>query len=232
MESLDMLANNIANASSPGFKVDREFYSLYLSAEAAASPDGTSPTTLPVVERQWTDFAQGSIIPTANPSDLALSGKGFLVATSSSGPVYTRNGSFHLSAQGELETQDGYKVEAQDGSAIQLDTTKPFEVAPDGMVRQDGQDVGQLAIVDLPDTSALVKQGRSYFRLNSSTITPATAAGAQVQQGKLEAGNTEPAETAVRLISVMRQFEMLQRAMAIGNDMNKQAVESVAKVTS
>jgi flagellar basal-body rod protein FlgF len=231
MESLDMLANNIANASSPGFKVDREFYSLYLSAESADSPEGTSPVTLPVVERQWTDFAQGSITPTANPSDLALSGKGFFVATSSSGPVYTRDGSFHLSAQGEMETLDGYNVQAQDGSAIQLDTTKPFEVAPDGMVRQDGQDVAQLAIVELPDTNALVKQGRSYFRLDSSTITPSPAAGAQVQQGKLEAGNTQSAETAVRLVSVMRQFEMLQRAMAIGNDMNKRAVEDVAKVT-
>ena len=231
MESLDMLANNIANASSPGFKVDREFYSLYLSAGSADSPEGTSPVTLPVVERQWTDFAQGSITPTANQSDLALSGKGFFVAASSSGPVYTRNGSFHLSAQGEIETQDGYNVQAQDGSAIQLDTTKPFEVAPDGMVRQDGQDVAQLAIVDLPDTTALVKQGRSYFRLDSSSLTPAPAAGAQVQQGKLETGNTQSAETAVRLVSVMREFEMLQRAMTIGNDMNKRAVEDVAKVT-
>src|ERR1700719_1069785 len=72
LESLDMLANNIANSSAPGFKADREFYGLYLSAEAADSPIGTSPTTLPVIERQWTDFAQGSLMPTGNPLDLAL----------------------------------------------------------------------------------------------------------------------------------------------------------------
>jgi flagellar basal-body rod protein FlgF len=231
MESLDMLANNIANSSSPGFKVDREFYGLYVSAEAADSPNGTTPTTLPVVEQQWTDFAQGSIAPTASPADLALSGKGFFVATASSGPLYTRNGSFHLSAQGVLETQDGYPVQAQDGTPIQLDPTKPMEVAPDGTVRQDGQDVAQLAIVDFPDTGALGKQGQSYFRLDSSTIAPAPALGTEVQQGKLEAGNTQSAETAVRLVGVMRQFEMLQRAMSIGNDMNKRAVEDVAKVT-
>ena len=231
LQSLDMLANNIANASSPGFKVDREFYGLYLSAEAADSPEGTTPATLPVVEQQWTDFAQGRITPTANPADLALSGKGFFVATAASGPLYTRNGGFHLSIQGELATQEGYPVQALDGTAIQLDATQPFEVTPDGTVRQNGQDVAQLAIVDLPDASALSKQGQSYFRLNAPAAAPVPAPGTAVQQGKLEAANAQPAETAVRLVGVMRQFEMLQRAITIGNEMNKQAVESVAKAT-
>ena len=107
LESLDMLANNIANSSTPGFKADREFYGLYLSAEAANSPSGTSPTSLPVIERQWTDFTQGSLMPTGNPLDLALSGPGFFVAQSPSGPVFTRDGSFRLSLRGELITQDG-----------------------------------------------------------------------------------------------------------------------------
>src|ERR1700692_258268 len=102
LESLDMLANNIANSSSPGFKADREFYAVYLSAEAADSPGGTNPTTLPVVERQWTDFSQGSLMPTGNPLDLALNGQGFFVVQSANGPVFTRDGSFRLSQPGEL----------------------------------------------------------------------------------------------------------------------------------
>ena len=111
IESLDMLANNIANASAPGFKADREFFGLYLSAEAADSPAGTTPAVLPVIERQWTDFAQGSLTPTGNPLDLALNGKGFFVANSPSGPIYTRDGSFQISKQGELETLEGYPVQ-------------------------------------------------------------------------------------------------------------------------
>jgi flagellar basal-body rod protein FlgF len=232
IESLDMLANNIANASAPGFKADREYFGLYLSSEAADSPAGTTPPVLPVIERQWTDFAQGSITPTGNPLDLALSGKGFFVANSPSGPIFTRDGSFRISKQGELETMEGYLVQGQNGKPIQLDNSKPVDISPDGMVRQDGQDIGQISLVDFPDQTALAKRGNNYFRLDVSTVQPAPATNAQIQQGRLEAANSQPAESAVRLVNIMRQFESLQRAMTIGNEMNRQAVQEVAKVTS
>jgi flagellar hook-basal body protein len=92
MESLSLLANNLANAGTSGYKSDREFYGLYASSEAGSSADGNLQV-LPVVERQWTDFAQGTIQATGNPLDVALSGRGFLVANAPGGPVYTRNGS-------------------------------------------------------------------------------------------------------------------------------------------
>src|SRR5579872_6794205 len=79
LETLDLLANNIANSSSPGYKADKEFYNIYLSAEAADSTDGGIGAVLPVVEGQWTDLSQGVLNPTANPFDLALSGRGFFV---------------------------------------------------------------------------------------------------------------------------------------------------------
>jgi len=232
IESLDMLANNIANASAPGFKSDREYFGLYLSEEAAQSPDGTNPATLPVIERQWTDFSQGSITPTGNPLDLALNGKGFFVANAASGPVFTRSGSFHISSQGTLETAEGYPVQGQDGKPIPLDPSKPVEITPDGTVRQDGQEVGQIAVVNFADPSALAKRGSNYFWIDVSKMQPAPASQVEVQQGRIEAGNSQPAESAVRLVNVLRQFESLQKAMAIGNEMNRQAVQEVAKVTS
>src|ERR1700690_2723679 len=76
MESLDMLANNLANTETGGYKTDREFYNLYVSAEAAGLGDGPA-ATLPVIERPWTDFSQGTLRATGSPLDLALSGKGF-----------------------------------------------------------------------------------------------------------------------------------------------------------
>jgi flagellar basal-body rod protein FlgF len=231
IESLDMLANNIANASAPGFKADREFYSVYQSAEAADSPEGTSPAVLPVVERQWTDFTQGAITPTSNPLDLALDGKGFFVADSASGRIFTRDGSFRLSFTGQLETMDGNAVQGQDGKPIVLDSSKPVEIGSDGMVRQDGQDISQIAVVDFQDSSALVKRGNSYFQAGLSSAPPAPVQTA-VEQGKLEAANSQPAESAVRLVNIMRQFEGLQKALAIGNDMNRRALDEVAKVTT
>ncbi|HUA20743.1 MAG TPA: flagellar basal-body rod protein FlgF [Bryobacteraceae bacterium] len=231
MESLDMLANNIANASAAGFKTDREFYGLYLSAEAANSPDGTSPAVLPVIQRQWTDFSQGSLVPTGNSLDLALKGNGFFVASSPAGPLYTRAGSFQLSTAGQLETQDGYAVQDQDGKPVLLDSSRAVEVAADGTVRQDGQDIARLAVVDFQDPSILAKHGSNYFQITGSDTLPAPAEGAEVQQGKLEAANSQPAQSAVRLVSILRQFETLQKALAIGADMDRQAVENVAKVS-
>jgi len=227
-----MLANNIANTSAPGFKSDREFYNLYSSTEAAGAPPGTAPEQLPLIERQWTDFSQGSLTPTGNPLDLALNGKGFFVAKSPAGPVYTRNGSFQLSPSGRLETGDGYAVEGQDGQPIVVDISKPVEIDADGTVRQDGQDVAKLAVVGFRDTSALSKRGSSYFQTDLSTMPPVPTAEAEIQQGKIEAANSQPAESAVRLVNVLRQFESLQKALTIGSEMNRQVIEEVAKVTS
>jgi len=232
IESLDMLANNIANASAPGFKADREFYNLYMSPEAADSPDGTTPATLPVIERQWTDFAQGVLTPTSNSLDLALNGKGFFVANSSSGHIFTRNGSFRLSSQGELETSDGHAVLDTNGKPIVVDNSRPIDIGPDGMVSQDGQQVAQVNVVDFKDPSALVKRGSNYFAVDLASISPDTAPQTEIIQGQLEAANSQPAESAVRLVNIMRQFESLQKAMTIGNDMNRRAVDEVAKVTS
>src|SRR5260370_31583044 len=104
LESLDMLANNIANSSVPGFKADREFFGLYLSQEAAESPAGTNPPVLPEIQRHWTDFDQGSMTPTGSQLALALNGKGFFVASSPSGPVFTTDRAFRYSKTGALET--------------------------------------------------------------------------------------------------------------------------------
>src|SRR5271169_2056345 len=92
MESLDMLANNIANASTSGYKADREFYSLYAAPEAEGPISG--PDTLPVIERPWTDLSQGEVRSTGNPLDVALQGKGFFAVNGPGGPMYTRDGSF------------------------------------------------------------------------------------------------------------------------------------------
>src|SRR5579883_3612686 len=107
MDSFDMLANNMANASTSGFKADREFYSSYLAPEA---DDLMNPTVgvSPVVQKQWTDFAQGTLQTTGNATDLALSGQGFFVVNGPNGPLYTRGGSFQFNSQGVLTTAEGY----------------------------------------------------------------------------------------------------------------------------
>ncbi|HXI40147.1 MAG TPA: flagellar hook basal-body protein [Bryobacteraceae bacterium] len=230
METLDMLANNMANASTGGFKLDREFYSLYVSPEADGSA-GTL-TTVPLIEKHWTDFSQGTLTPTGNSLDLALSGKGFFAVSAPSGVLYTRNGSFRLSPKGVLVTPEGYPVQAQNLKFIQSNSNGPLQVMRDGEVRQDGQTLGKLQLVDFPAEAGVAKEGNNYFRPADPKIKLTPAAAAQVEQGKIEDSNVSPAESAVRLVSVMRQFEMLNRAVALGADMNKRAIEEVARVGS
>ncbi len=231
IESLDMLANNLANESAAGFKADQEAYDLYVSPEAADSPEGTNPAILPVVQNRWTDFAQGALLPTGNSMDLALSGKGFFVASTPTGPVYTRGGSLRFSQTGQLETLDGYAIQGSDGKPILLDSSKTIEILPDGNVLQDGQQISRIAVVDFDDPKVLTKRGGNYFRSVSST-TPAPAPQAEVRQGQLEKANSDSAHSASRLVTILRQFEALQKALTIGADMNRRAVEEVAKIGS
>lgn len=222
MESLDLLANNVANASTGGYKADREFYSLYSGADA------TSDSTMPVIERPWIDLSQGEIHATGNPLDLALSGRGFFAVNSPSGPLYTRNGSFQRAADGRLVTSDGYPVRGAAGAPLILRDGRSIDIDGDGTVHQEGAVVGKLEIVDFTSGNGIVKQGNNYFRAAApGTASPSPAA---VRQAHLEASNTGSAEGAVRLVSVMRQFEMLQKAATLAADMNRQAVEQVARV--
>lgn len=229
MDSLDMLANNMANASTGGYKADREFYSLYTAPEAQ---DSDSPTTMPLVEKPWIDLSQGAISNTGNSLDVALSGTGFFSIAGPNGTLYTRNGGFHLAADGRLVTSDGYPVRNVTGGSLTAQSSLPVDISRDGTVTQDGQAIGQLDVADFTSTAGLAKQGSNYFRVVDPTVKPAAPSGTTVEQGKLEGSNTGTAESAVRLVSIMRQFEMLQKAVMIDNDMSKQAIEQVAKVGS
>jgi flagellar basal body rod protein FlgG len=230
MDSLDLLANNLANAATGGYKSDGEFYSLY-AAPGAGEGAELLDAKMPVVEKTWTDFSQGALRGTNNPTDLALSGNGmFAVNGPSGGVLFTRNGSLQISAAGELATAEGYPLRAVGGGTIPLDSSKEFEVSTDGTVRQAGQTLGQLEIAEFPKGSNLVKIGNSYFRPADATVKPIPAAATEVQQGKVEDSNVAVAHAAVRLIGVMRQFEMLQKAITLGAEMNRKAVEEVARV--
>ena len=231
MESLDMLANNIANASTGGYKADREFYSLYAAPEAEGPISG--PDTLPVIERPWTDFSQGEVRSTGNPLDVALQGKGFFSVNGPGGPMYTRDGSFHLSSASQLVTVDGYPVR---GDGWESDYAVVRD-AGGGIARRHGAP-------GRPDGRAN-RRGRfrqpGCARKNRAQLFPSGGGRAprrfrppayEVQQGSLESSNASSAEAAVRLVSVMRQFEMLQKAAALGGEMNRKAVEEVARVSS
>src|SRR6202008_3417282 len=142
-------------SSTSGYKSDREFYGLYVSADAETQ------STLPNIERNWIDFGQGVVKETANPRDVSLSGRGFLTADSPAGPLYTRNGALRLSSKGVLETADGYTVHADTTTGYiqaQLGAgTGNLQILKDGAVMQDGQVLGTLTLAHWPKPEVLEK---------------------------------------------------------------------------
>jgi flagellar basal-body rod protein FlgF len=219
MDSLDMLANNMANSGTAGFKSDREFYNLY-------------EQSLPTVERQYTDFSQGQLVPTGNPLNVALNGKGFFALNAPSGTVYTRAGMFHVSTTNQLETGEGYTLRnvLDNGKPIQVDPKQQVDIAKDGTVSQAGQTLGQIEIAQPASPSdTLKKLGSTYFAFIDKDGAAPVAADTEVLQGQIEMSNVPTADSAVKLVSVMRQFEMMQKAINLGTEMNKQVISEVAK---
>jgi len=220
MESLDMLANNIANSGTVGFKSDKEFYSLY-------------EQELPMIQQQWIDFSQGMLTPTGNALDLSLSGQGFFALNSPKGTIYTRTGQFQISKSNQLQTAEGYTLRdtKNNGLPITVDPTQPIDIAKDGTVQQNGQTIAQIELGSVENPAqAMAKMGGAYFismPMGKQIPVPDT----EIHQGALEQSNVPVADAAVRLVSIMRQFEMLQKALTVGADMDKQAVEQVAKVS-
>jgi flagellar basal-body rod protein FlgF len=215
-----MLANNIANSGTTGFKSDREFYDLY-------------DQRLPVIKTQWTDFSQGSMVATGNPLNLALSGKGMFALNSPNGVVYSRTGDFRISKTNQIETPEGYTIRnlLDQGLPITVDPDQPIDISKDGTVSQSGQALGQIQ-VDSPDSTpqALSKLGNSYFMSGAGVPVSKASNSTEILQGQVEQSNVSVSESAVRLVGVMRQFEMLQKAMNISSDMGKRAIEEVARV--
>ena len=229
MESLDMLANNLANVETGGYKADREFYSLFVGDDASANAVTGELSTLPVIESQWVDHSQGNLRNTSNPLDLAIQGDGYFPIQTPNGVRYTRNGSLRVSQAGMLSTADGRNVLGTNNTPITLEPNLPIDISADGTVSQAGQVAGQIGLAAF-DASAMQKIGFNYYAPPAGTV-PRPATGS-ILQGKLEESNVGAAESAVHLVAIMRQFEMLQKAMSIGNELNRRAVEEIAKVAA
>jgi len=231
MESLEMLANNLANASTAGYKKDAESYSLYLSDAVLRSGADADPVTasLPVIERNWTDFSPGQLETTGNPLDMALTGGGFFTLQGPDGPLYTRAGHFHVTGDGTVTSSEGYAVLLDSGTPLAVDASHPLQVSSSGAVSQNGQTLGQLAIVKFASPGSMAKAAGTNY---TSTQTPQAADDATVLQGNIEGSNVSSPQSAVRLIDIMRQFEMLTKAVQVNAEMNSKAATEVAKVVS
>jgi len=233
MQALDVVASNLANASTSGFKAQTSFYRALSAAqgEEVLSPLNQAVNRFGILGGSLVDLSSGSLESTGNNLDLAMEGAGFFSVQTTAGVRYTRNGSFQLNAAGQVITQDGNFVLAEQGTKT-IPITLPTgsaSVSPDGTVSVDGALVAKLHIVQFAPGTLIVPEGNSKYDAPSGSEKPPK--DSSVRQGMLETSNINPVQGAVGLILLQRQAELLGRALSIfSTDFNRAAVQDVPRV--
>lgn len=229
LDRLDALTNNLANASTPGFKA--QLLVQRSSHGNASQRPGTVGTPFNKADIQ-TDFSQGSIERDGATFHLALSGDGFFVVDGDGGQRLTRRGSFGLDAQGFLVTSEGQRVQG-DGGDLQLGDAAqdgPLEIGADGTIQVGINRLGKVRVATVADPQQLERAGGSLFLARNQTITDAPEGTFDVRQGALESANASPVTNLVALIETMRGFEAYMTATQRLDQVNERAISDVARV--
>jgi len=226
---LDIVANNIANADTTGFKVEQ----LLVGAEVGerARNAFVRPGVSFVLDKGvGRDFGQGALEQTGRTLDFGIEGEGaFFRLQDGAGEAYTRDGAFTLNAEGQLTTQGGLPV-IGDGGPIILDPERgPMSVGPDGTITQDDELVGRLSVVRFATLGALEKGGDGLYR-NASNMAAMDATDARIRQGMLEGSNVNPILEITNLIEIQRAYESVSRMIENANDLSRRSVERLGRV--
>ena len=225
---LDIVANNIANADTTGFKVEQ----LLLGAEIGdrARNAFIRPGVSFVLDNGiGRDYGQGALEQTGRNLDFAIEGEGaFFKLTDGAGEAYTRDGAFTLDAEGRLTTEGGAAVQGDGGDIILDHSLGELAVAADGTISQNGALVGRLSIVRFDVLAALEKGGDGLYR-NASNAVAIEANDARVRQGMLEGSNVNPILEITNLIEIQRAYESVTRMIENSNDLSRRAVERLGR---
>jgi flagellar basal-body rod protein FlgF len=230
MARMDVLANNLANINTTGFKRDRVFVRM-LEQSSAAAADGRGDMT-GVTTGKYIDTTSGSMQQTSNTLDLAIQGDGYFSIQTPRGLRLTRNGNFTLNKEGVLTTSDGYPVLGLTG-AIKLPEKEKLDlksvtISTSGEVVSNKEQLGQLRIVVPEHADALQKDHQSLMFVDESErVVDVPPENVNVLQGYLEESNVEGIEEMIAMIELSRSFETdqkmiqsqdatLDRAMEIG----------------
>ena len=228
MKALESTAHNLANVSTTAFKGERvDFQSLLAQSNGSnLSEVNQAINNFGVAGNPSLDFSQGAIEGTGNPLDLAIEGPGYLAVQTGTGTAYTRNGHLELSSTGQLVTADGNPVLSGQGP-INV-PPGPVSISADGVVSVNGAIAGNIRLVEFDPQASVVETAPGLF---ISGVAPKAAASSSIRQGALESANVNPVETAVGMIAIQREAQMLQRALTMFHgEMNRVATTDLARV--
>ncbi|MCS7305191.1 MAG: flagellar basal-body rod protein FlgF [Thermoguttaceae bacterium] len=232
---LEVIANNLANADTPGFKRQLAIFQARYAEAIEQGEDWPGSGSINqigggvMVRETPTDFAPGTLERTGLPTDVALEGEGFFWVEKGQERFLTRAGNFRLSSRGELVTQQGYFVLGEDGSPIVLpQPTRPFEINSAGQIVQGGFRRA-LAVVKPPSAEAVQRVGENLFHIQGQP-EPVPSAQRRLLQGFLERSGVRPALELLELIETSRLIEANLNLMKAQDQMLSGLVHRLLKV--
>jgi flagellar basal-body rod protein FlgF len=228
LDALDVIANNLANVNTTGFRSQREFYSAVTAnlADVPLTPLNRAINDFGVLGGAHLDLTQGSLQSTGSNLDLAITGPGFFSVQTARGVRYTRNGSFHLDKDNTLVTQDDEAVLGQSGPIVL--PRGEVSIASDGTVAVDNAVAGRVQLVEFANSENLTLEGNSDFAAPEGEAVAAQKS--TVSEGMLESANLNPIEQTAMMMSLQRHAELLERTLSVfQNDLDKTAIEDMAR---
>ena len=234
---LDVVANNIANINTTGFKADNAAFSEFLMPHASDQRFSGGDRKVSFVQDRstWIDFGPGAVERTGDPLNVALDGKGYLVVQTPRGQRYTRNGALSTNATGQLVTSEGYQVLGGSGPITFQPTDHDINISPNGIitVREGSSTVdsqrGKLQIASFDQPQLLQKDGGSTFLAPAGVNAGPPPPDTRVVQGALEKSNVNAVAEMARMIQITRSYSDIAAILQQQGDQRRNALQQLSQ---
>jgi flagellar basal-body rod protein FlgF len=234
---MDVVANNVANVNTNGYKADKSMFEEFLNSGAHEDNFTASDRRVSYVQDRGTfkDFSQGPTEQTKNPLDVAIDGGGFLVVQTPAGERYTRDGGLQINNQGQLVTAGGNQVLGSSGPIVFQPTDHDVNIAADGNitvvegVNRTDSVRGKLRLVSFADAQKLIKDGSNLFSAGQG-VAPQPDTTSKVRQGFIEKSNVNSVTEMSRMIEITRTYTQISALLQQQSDLHRTAIEKLADV--
>jgi flagellar basal-body rod protein FlgF len=221
-----VVANNMANANTPGFKAEQMMFTSYLAkTKSDTSPFGRTMSFAQDIGVLH-DTREGPLTSTGDSLDIAIHGPGYYTVDTPAGPRYTRDGHFQLDSNGMVVTSSGYPLMQSNGNPIVVAPGESsITVAGDGTVSTENGQIGVLQVVNFPNEQLLQPLGDGTY---STTQTPTPLPHANVVQGMLEQSNVQPISEMTGMLNILRNYEGVMNMIQSEHDRQMKAIDTLS----
>ncbi len=223
---MDVIANNIANAGTPGYKAERTLFSDWLAPQTnAAAPRGGQTIAFTQDRASYRDTARGSVTHTANPFDVAIAGDGFFTVQTAQGPRLTRAGRFGLMPDGTVADASGDALLDVNGRPVQVaQADTRITIAGDGTMSSENGTIARIGVVRPDDPNRVSPEGDRLLRSDAPTTPVAVPS---LVQGAVEESNVQPVAEMARMMTGLREFQFVSQFVQGEADRQQGAIDKI-----